>query len=54
MGQEPEYLKWLVDTLQQVVDKPCAIEKIVTTFAGIHIACGLSNISYGSPARKFT
>jgi 5-methyltetrahydrofolate corrinoid/iron sulfur protein methyltransferase len=30
-----------------------AIEKIVTTFAGIHTACGLSNISYGLPARKF-
>ena len=29
------------------------IEKIVTTFAGIHTACGLSNISYGLPARKF-
>ncbi|MBC2744563.1 MAG: methyltetrahydrofolate cobalamin methyltransferase, partial [Desulfosarcina sp.] len=30
-----------------------AIEKIVTTFSGIHTACGLSNISYGLPARKF-
>jgi cobalamin-dependent methionine synthase I len=30
-----------------------AIEKIVATFAGIHTACGLSNISYGLPARKF-
>ncbi len=30
-----------------------AIEKIVTTFPGIHTACGLSNISYGLPARKF-
>lgn len=29
------------------------IEKIVTTFEGIHTACGLSNISYGLPARKF-
>jgi cobalamin-dependent methionine synthase I len=29
------------------------IEKIVTNFAGIHTACGLSNISYGLPARKF-
>ncbi|MGA8242880.1 MAG: methyltetrahydrofolate cobalamin methyltransferase, partial [Desulfobacterales bacterium] len=30
-----------------------AIEKIMTTFDGIHTACGLSNISYGLPARKF-
>jgi 5-methyltetrahydrofolate--homocysteine methyltransferase len=28
------------------------IEKIVATFPGIHTACGLSNISYGLPARK--
>jgi 5-methyltetrahydrofolate corrinoid/iron sulfur protein methyltransferase len=30
-----------------------SIEKIVTTYPGIHTACGLSNISYGLPARKF-
>jgi len=30
-----------------------AIEKIVTNFEGIHTACGLSNISYGLPAREF-
>jgi cobalamin-dependent methionine synthase I len=30
-----------------------AIEKIVVTFKGVHTACGLSNISYGLPARKF-
>ena len=29
------------------------IEKIVATFPGIHTACGLSNISYGLPARQF-
>jgi len=29
------------------------IEQIVKTFPGIHTACGLSNISYGLPARKF-
>lgn len=29
------------------------IEKIVTTFKGIHTMCGLSNISYGLPNRKF-
>ena len=29
------------------------IETVVTTFKGIHTACGLSNISYGLPARKF-
>jgi hypothetical protein len=25
----------------------------MTTFAGIHAACGLSNICYGLPGRKF-
>jgi 5-methyltetrahydrofolate--homocysteine methyltransferase len=30
-----------------------AIEKIVTTFDGIHTLCGLSNISFGLPNRKF-
>jgi 5-methyltetrahydrofolate corrinoid/iron sulfur protein methyltransferase len=29
-----------------------AIEKIVASFPGVHTACGLSNISYGLPARK--
>lgn len=29
------------------------IEKIVAMFPGIHTACGLSNISYGLPARPF-
>ena len=26
VGREPEYLKWLVETVQQVTDKPCAID----------------------------
>jgi 5-methyltetrahydrofolate corrinoid/iron sulfur protein methyltransferase len=30
-----------------------AIERIVAAFPGIHTACGLSNISYGLPARTF-
>ena len=30
-----------------------AVEKIMTTFVGIHTICGLSNISYGLPERKF-
>jgi 5-methyltetrahydrofolate--homocysteine methyltransferase len=30
-----------------------SIEKIMTTFKGIHTTCGLSNISYGLPNRKF-
>ena len=30
-----------------------AIEKITDEFPGIHTACGLSNISYGLPERKF-
>ena len=29
------------------------IEAIVKRFPGVHTACGLSNISYGLPARKF-
>jgi 5-methyltetrahydrofolate--homocysteine methyltransferase len=29
-----------------------ALEKILDSFKGIHAACGLSNISYGLPARK--
>jgi len=30
-----------------------AIEKVMTTFEGIHTLCGLSNISFGLPERKF-
>ena len=30
-----------------------SIEKIMTTFKGIHTTCGLSNISFGLPNRKF-
>ncbi|MBW1894617.1 MAG: methyltetrahydrofolate cobalamin methyltransferase [Deltaproteobacteria bacterium] len=30
-----------------------AVEQIMTRFEGIHTVCGLSNISYGLPARKF-
>ena len=30
-----------------------AVEKIMTTFKGVHTICGLSNISYGLPERKF-
>jgi 5-methyltetrahydrofolate--homocysteine methyltransferase len=30
-----------------------SVEKIKENFPGIHTACGLSNISYGLPARKF-
>lgn len=26
VGQEPEYLRWLVETVQQACDKPCAID----------------------------
>ena len=29
-----------------------AIERVTRTFNGIHVLCGLSNISYGLPARK--
>lgn len=29
-----------------------AVERIVTTFEGIHTLCGLSNVSYGLPSRK--
>ena len=30
-----------------------AIEKITATYKGVHTICGLSNISYGLPERKF-
>lgn len=30
-----------------------SIERIIETFPGIHTVCGLSNISYGLPERKF-
>jgi 5-methyltetrahydrofolate corrinoid/iron sulfur protein methyltransferase len=30
-----------------------AVEQIMKRFPGIHTACGLSNISFGLPARKF-
>ncbi len=30
-----------------------AVAKIMTTFDGVHTICGLSNISYGLPERKF-
>jgi 5-methyltetrahydrofolate--homocysteine methyltransferase len=30
-----------------------AIEQIVATFEGIHTVCGLSNVSFGLPDRKF-
>jgi 5-methyltetrahydrofolate--homocysteine methyltransferase len=30
-----------------------AIDLITTTFKGVHTICGLSNISYGLPVRKF-
>jgi len=30
-----------------------AVEKITATFKGVHTMCGLSNISYGLPERKF-
>jgi 5-methyltetrahydrofolate--homocysteine methyltransferase len=30
-----------------------AVEKIMATFPGIHTICGLSNISYGLPERKY-
>ena len=26
VGKEPDYLKWLVQTVQQVTDQPCAID----------------------------
>jgi len=26
VGKEPQYLKWLVETVQQVTDRPCAID----------------------------
>jgi 5-methyltetrahydrofolate corrinoid/iron sulfur protein methyltransferase len=31
-----------------------AVEKITTAFKGVHTMCGLSNISFGLPERKFS
>ncbi|MFP4202769.1 MAG: methyltetrahydrofolate cobalamin methyltransferase [Opitutales bacterium] len=40
VGQEPEYLKWLVETVQEAVDAPCAIDspdpKAVETALAVH------------------
>jgi 5-methyltetrahydrofolate--homocysteine methyltransferase len=30
-----------------------SVERIIKTFPGIHTVCGLSNISFGLPERKF-
>ncbi len=30
-----------------------AIQMIVTRFKGVHTMCGLSNVSYGLPGRKY-
>jgi 5-methyltetrahydrofolate--homocysteine methyltransferase len=30
-----------------------AVEQIMARYPGIHTACGLSNVSYGLPARPF-
>lgn len=30
-----------------------AVERIMTEFKGVHTICGLSNVSYGLPVRKF-
>ena len=40
VGKEPEYLKWLVETVQSVVDAPCCIDspdpKAIETALAVH------------------
>ena len=47
VGQEPEYLKWLVETVQTVVDGPCCIDspdpKAIETALAIHKGTAMIN-----------
>lgn len=42
----------LSTNVQSVSETLTAIERIMTRFPGIHTTCGLTNVSYGLPARK--
>ena len=47
VGKEPEYLKWLVETVQSVVDGPCAIDspdpKAIETALAVHKGTAMIN-----------
>ena len=47
VGQEPEYLKWLVTTVQEVVDGPCCIDspdpKAIETALAVHKGTAMIN-----------
>jgi 5-methyltetrahydrofolate--homocysteine methyltransferase len=47
VGQEPEYLKWLVTTVQSVVDGPCCIDspdpKAIETALAVHKGTAMIN-----------
>ncbi len=47
VGKEPEYLKWLVETVQAVTDKPCAIDSpdpaAVETALAVHDKVAMIN-----------
>ncbi|HBD09138.1 MAG TPA: methyltetrahydrofolate--corrinoid methyltransferase [Syntrophobacteraceae bacterium] len=46
-GKEPDYLKWLVETVQAVTDKPCAIDspdpKAIVTAMSVHKGTAMIN-----------
>ena len=47
VGQEPEYLKWLVTTVQSAVDGPCCIDspdpKAIETALAVHKGTAMIN-----------
>ena len=47
VGQEPEYLKWLVETVQEVIDGPCCIDspdpKAIETALAAHKGTAMIN-----------
>lgn len=42
----------LSTNVRSVSETLAAIERIMTRFPGVHTTCGLTNVSYGLPARK--
>ncbi len=47
VGKEPDYLKWLVETVQAVTDKPCAIDspdpKAIEAALSVHTGTAMIN-----------
>ena len=47
VGKEPDYLKWLVETVQAVTDKPCAIDspdpKAIEAALSVHAGTAMIN-----------